>query len=507
MLRFLLRMILSLVLLVLVAAGIGLYLLQDANRFKPELETIIADQTGVPVVIDGDLSWQLLPPLTLSAASISADYEGTSYALGSLQLDINLMSVVRTRDINQWEIKALTLSDLTIAQGTNLTHLRAFRLTDFKPSVASPFKATLTHQSGEAPPLPLEVEGLIAVDPATQELQLTSTRFETTDASGVCDMTATARSTSVASDPEDAIIPVSIWRSVDWSGACKLDRLTLEEENFADVALTMENTGGDSTTDVQIPDFFGGSAGLAMAIDAEESPVQWRIEPDLARADSEALMVWLDKRLKWIAPLAYSGAITMTGNTTEELVHSVQGTTIFDGGKGKIDISQIKQPLLRLATLFQEPEKIASWPDLWDYQRLIGEWVINGTNHQMDFALDNLTAAINGVYDPLTDELDMDVEFLFEDNPDIHSFDVNPVLVGLAIPLSCSGSLEEPACSVNPEATRNLVAAVLTAEQGSEIREKLDQKIEQEVPEEYREAARGLLDLLGKSLKSSGNKE
>jgi len=197
----------------------------------------------------------------------------------------------------------------------------------------------------------------------------------------------------------------------------------------------------------------------------------------------------------------------MTGNTEQELVNSVQGNTTFNGGKGKIDITQIKQPLLSLAALFQEQARIANWPDLWDYQRLTGEWVINGTNHKMDFALDNLTAAIQGVYNPLTDALDMDVEFLFEDNPDIVGFDVNPVLLGLPIPLSCSGTLEEPKCGVKPEATRNLVAAVLTSEQGSEIREKIDRKIEEEVPEEYREAARGLLDLLGDSLKRKPAKD
>ena len=52
-----------------------------------------------------------------------------------------------------------------------------------------------------------------------------------------------------------------------------------------------------------------------------------------------------------------------------------------------------------------------------------------------------------------------------------------------------------------PRPPRNLVAAVLTSEQGSEVREKIDEAIEEKVPEEYREAARGLLDMLGESLK------
>ena len=41
----------------------------------------------------------------------------------------------------------------------------------------------------------------------------------------------------------------------------------------------------------------------------------------------------------------------------------------------------------------------------------------------------------------------------------------------------------------------------VTSDQGSEVRQKLDDAIEENVPEEYRETARGLLDMLGNSLK------
>lgn len=501
MLKFLLRLIAGLVVLVAIALAAGYYLLQDPNRFKAEIEQFIADQTGAEVDLGTDLAWQLFPPLALSASGVSAEYEGSHYELAAMRLDLDLMSVIRSRDINQWEVQALTLNDLVIAQDGARTRVESLVLRNFRPATPSPFSASLSQRSADGTELPLTLEGLISLDPDTQKAALSSTRFETTAASGTCNLDATYRGGSQPPDPEDAIIPVSIWRSIDWSGTCNLDRLTLEEEEFRNVAVTLNNSGGGSTTDVRFPEFFGGSAGTTLDIDASRTPVRWRVQPDLARADSTELMAWLDQRLKWIAPLAYSGEITMTGNTTEELVRSVQGATTFDGGQGRIDIAQIKQPLLNLATLFKEPERIAAWPDLWSYQRLVGEWVVNGTNHQLDLALDNLTAAVRGDYDPLADALDMNVEFMFEEIAQAHGFDVNPVLVGLAIPLRCTGSLDSPKCGVTADATRKLVATVLTSEQGSEVREKIDQAIEEKVPEEYREAARGLLDLLGESLK------
>ena len=503
MLKFLMRTLIGLVVMSLMVTAVGYFFLQDPNRFKPEIEAFIEEQTGAKVDIGADLRWQLIPPLALAASGVEAEYDGSRYQLEALKLNLDLMSVIRTQDIDQWEVTALTLVGLKIEQDGSTTDIESFRLDNFKPGRASPFSTTLTQYSPDAEPLPLTLDGMIAIDLDSRQATLTATRFETTAASGVCNLTATVKDETQPTDPKNAIIPVSIWRSVDWNGNCELDRLTLEEEDFSDVAISLSNQGGVSTTEVSIPEFFEGSAGVILDIDASADPVQWRIEPDLARADSTSLMNWLDQRLKWIAPLAYSGEIRMTGNTREELVHSVRGKTTFDGGQGRIDIAQIKQPLLSLATLFRSPERIEAWPDLWRYEQLIGEWVINGTRHKMDFALDNLTAAATGDYDPLNDLLDMDVEFLFEDNSGLHGFDVNPVLVGLAIPLKCSGSLEAPTCRVTADATRNLVAAALTSEEGSEVREKIDEAIEEKVPEEYREAARGLLDLLGKSLQKS----
>ncbi len=273
----------------------------------------------------------------------------------------------------------------------------------------------------------------------------------------------------------------------------------MEGQRFEQVVLELSNKGGNSNTTLSIPEFFGGSATARVDINAERDQVAWRIAPDLQEVDSQALMAWLDQRLTWVAPLAYGGAITMTGNTESELMRSISGSTEFDGGKGSIDVTRIKQPLLALATLLREDEHIRKWPEIWEYERFIGEWDIKGTQHTLDLALDNLTAAINGVYDPVTDALDMQLDIVFEDNPDMHSFDVNPLLVGLPLPLRCTGTLEEPKCAVDAAAAQRIVASALTSEKGSELRNKIEEKIDEQVPEEYRDAAKNLLDIFSRS--------
>ena len=163
--KFLLRTLIGLAIAALIAVAIG-YFLQDANRFKPEIQAFIEERTGVVVDITGDLSWRFFPPLGISAAGVLTEYEGSRYELGELVLDLSFMSVVRNRDINQWEVVALTLKDLLIAQGDEVTEIDSFQLRNFKPATPSPFTASLTQKPAAGEPLPLTLDGMIAIDPS-----------------------------------------------------------------------------------------------------------------------------------------------------------------------------------------------------------------------------------------------------------------------------------------------------------------------------------------------------
>ncbi|MDH3643985.1 MAG: AsmA-like C-terminal region-containing protein, partial [Gammaproteobacteria bacterium] len=304
----------------------------------------------------------------------------------------------------------------------------------------------------------------------------------------------------VAAQGEDDLIPLDVWRGYDWQGTCNLEHLTVEDQRFAPAMLALNNKDAKGDNVLTIPEFFGGSARLTLAIDAHDDPIRWALTPDLQGVDSRQLLAWLDQRLQWIAPLAYGGTLTFQGNTPDAFVASLSGETSFDGGQGAISITKIKQPLLAIATLLQEPEQISRWPDMWDYERLVGNWRVDQQHHNLDFALDNLTVIADGDYDVAGDELDMLAELTFETLPEGRMFDVNPLLMDLPIPVRCRGALENPKCRVDDKAAQRLVASALTSKEGSAMREKLDQKIEENVPEEYRDAARDLLDMLGGAL-------
>jgi hypothetical protein len=272
-----------------------------------------------------------------------------------------------------------------------------------------------------------------------------------------------------------------------------------------DIAVTAKNVGGLSDINVKVPDFFDGTATVAIDINASRHDPHWKVAPEVDGADTQAVMDWMQQNLSWAAPLLFNGDFQMVGNTTDALISSIKGKATFDGGQGKIDISAIKRNAATLANLAssagasllpelqQAADKVAAWPDVLDYSKLAGDMTVNGNQQTMKFALDNLNINAEGLLDTIADKMDMRVELTFTDDPDLHSFDIAPALQGIPIPIRCTGSVAEPDCGIDRSATQKVITAMLRGQAGS----KLEDAIADKVPDEYKEQAKDLLKGLG----------
>lgn len=496
MFRLLRYLLLTAAVLVAVVAAAALFVLQDPNRFKPQLENLIARATGVPVTIGGELGWRLWPPVSITAADVRADHQGQRWQLGRLALELDALAVLR--DPAEWQVESLTVEDTSMTdQGAMLTIRRA-RLSNLAPNRAAPFTAELDYAAPDREPLPVSVDGHIAMNPETLALTLTRTHIDTPYAAGTCSVEATPVADPAPAPPatDEDLIPVDVFRAWSWAGECLLDWAELDGQRFEQLAVDFQNAAGASAVLARAPRFFGGEAVADVAIDARREPVRWTVTPTLTGVNSRDLMSWLDQRLNWVATLAYGGTLQFEGNTAAELAASASGETQFDGGDGRIDIAEVRRQVRSLAAMWGDAERIDRWPEVWNYQRLVGTWRIDGHRHVLEAALDNLTLLAEGNYQPLTDELDMLLTLEFGNDPALPTFDLNPLLYDLPIPVRCRGELAEPRCRVDPDAAQRVVAAALSGE-NSELRGTLERKIEEDVPEQYRDAARSLLDLLG----------
>ncbi len=499
MLKFLRRFFVAVAVIVVTLAAVAVYGLQDPNRFKPQLENVIAAQSGVPLKINGDLTWRLWPPISLSAADLSADHQGQDWQVARLTLDLDAWNALRHPE--RWKVQSLTVHDVVMREGGAILTVDRATLNDLTPNRPAPLSATLAYAAAEgAAAMPLEVNGNLTVDPETLNLKLDGTRFESEHAAGVCTLDA-----SPVADPgpapaasDEDVLPLAVLRSFTWTGDCELDWVRVDDKRFERVLVGFANDAGSASVEVRAPDFFGGEALATLTVAARDVPVRWSVTPALTNVDSAALLAWLEQNFNWAAPLAYGGRLDFEGNTPDAMLASLSGETRFDGGKGRIDISAIRGQLIDLAARFNEADRIRRWPEQWDYQRFAGTWRINGEHHVLDLALDNLSLDARGDYRPATDQLDVLAELTFHDDPALPVFDVPPLLFGLPIPMRCQGPIAEPQCRVDPDAAQRLVARALSGSD-PELYRKLEQKIDEQVPEQYRDAARSLLEALGGS--------
>ncbi len=494
--KFVRRLFIAVAVLAIALGATASYLLQDPNRFKPQLEALIEKNSGVPLTIGGDLDWRLWPPVSLTAEDLSTDYQGQHWQIGRLTLDLDAVAAIRNPA--EWRIQSLSIDDATMSQpGSRLTITQA-RLSDLVPDRPAPLRAHLSYAAEGQAPVPVDVDGQVTVDPQSQEITLRDTRIETPYAAGKCNASAQPTGNPAAAAPatEGDLIPVGVFRAYSWSGECALDWAELNGQRFEQVSVDLSNQAGDSAVIARIPQFFGGDAVADLAIDARATPVRWTLSPTLTGVDSTALMKWLNEPLDWVSHLAYGGTLTFEGNTAQALAASLSGQTRFDGGHGRIDIAAIRSQLLELATLFGEGDRIRRWPEMWDYQRFVGNWQVDHQHHQIEGNLDNLSLTAKGTYDPAKDDMNVLLTLVFGNDPSWPVFEMNPLLYDLPIPVRCQGSLQAPECKVDDKAAKRIVAAALGNE-NSPLRSKLEQKIDKELPAQYRDAARSLLDALG----------
>lgn len=498
--RILLILVGAVVAALAIAAGVVLWLLADAESFKPEIEAMIAENTGMQVQLDGELSWGLWPPITLRASDVTFADEATDYHLGILAIDVAAMQLLNGGTI---QVDSAKLSNLKMTERSTgaVTLVNSLQLDDFAPGKPAPFSADITMVNDPEPNSELTVDAMLRLDIDADTLTLSDMNFDYDGTQGTCqvDVSHLSRDPVRASpsSPDD-ILPLSTFRAMDWVADCLIPEYATEDLNVANIAVKSSNTAARSSSEVVIPEIFGGALTLNANIDTRPAEPVWTITPDAKNLQSQQIMDVLSPQLAWVAPLLAGGEFTLRGNTAEDLARSVKGEMNISASQGTLDISLVRNSLLQIAQLFGESAGVEDWPEILNYDSLKGDWQVDGTGHDLDFAFDNLALAADGEYDPISDSLDMLASLTINEHSSSNTLKVNPALYGVPIPVRCKGTMAVPSCGFDAEAGKQTLAKLAANRARQEAGDKLDEVIGEKVPEEYRDAAKGLLKgLLG----------
>ena len=296
----------------------------------------------------------------------------------------------------------------------------------------------------------------------------------------------------------EPLLPLELIRATDWNGKMSISQLVYEGAQFDDARVETHNRAAEVDAAIDLPHFFGGTATSRLTIDATGAIPQWNVTPKLDHVDSQAFLAWLGNKYDWVAHFLASGEFSMRGNTRHDLLGSLDGRATFDGGRGVINIEEIKKAAQGIADIAGGSKLVNAWPERLKYQRFVGSWDAKGANHSFDVALDNLALKGSGRIDMLADDMDLRATITVAHEPKYESFKVGSSLMGLPLPIHCKGSLASPKCGADEEGTRQLIAQALSGD-NPEMKKRLDKTIDEKVPEQYRDAARSLLEMLNKN--------
>ena len=481
--------------------------LQDADRLKPELEALIRSQSGIEVSILGDLTWELWPPLNLRVRNVSARQDDTTVTGEDVYLKLDVTAM--WQDVEKWQIKELRLYNVIVVTPDATTTIESLQLADFRPGEPSPVSVTGSYLSAgpDQTPLSGSMQGVVTYTPQSsgqrERLVFSDADISSEVATGVCQLDISPAANVPASLPEsndDDLIPVATLLEYDLIADCDLKTLNIGTETFHDAALKVTNIAGAHLSYLEIRDFLGGSLIGELDIDLNAAPISWTIIPELDNVDSKRLLDWTERSFDWVANFAVVGEVRFTGNTVEAAATSVKAQHDFDGGQGSLDVSMLKQQLTTFAALADRADSIQRWPAQWQYQTFKGEWQIDGRKQVFQAVLDNLAIEAEGEVDWLSDSVDMLANVTFGPPLPDSPYRVNPLLEGTPLPIRCQGPRAEIRCRMDADATQKLIANALRRDSDTGLRKKLEDKIDEKVPEEYRDAARNLLDILGRAL-------
>jgi uncharacterized protein involved in outer membrane biogenesis len=501
--------IFGIVFALLIAVVIGVFFwISDANRLKPELALLIQQNSEYTIQFNGDLAWALWPPISLTVEDLVAESKDKTdpqtITAGRIEAKLDLSAI--WQDVDKWQVTRLNVTRATITDDTGTTTIPQFELANFRPGEPAKFSAVI-EQPGTDPITTAKLSGQLtywlADDGQPDRIALKNTKVVADDLTAVCEADITENANAPQKIPKpaaDALLPSDTLLEYDFTTQCTISSLTVGTETFTSGRLDATNVNGKVNANLNIKDFLGGSLVSDVDINTRAKPMTWHILPQIKDVDSQRLLDWSQQKLQWVALIGLNSSIRMTGNTTQQLMNSIKAQSDFDGGQGQLNISKIKTQLMQLAALGQKQDDVTKWPDVWDYKSFTGNWVMEGQKHALKFALDNMSVKADGIYDLAADNLDFLANVTIHEAQESTPFKINPLLQGTAIPIRCKGPSADPKCKLDENAAKNLIAKAFQRGDDSGLRKKLETKIDDEVPEQYRETARSLLDILGRSL-------
>lgn len=290
-------------------------------------------------------------------------------------------------------------------------------------------------------------------------------------------------------------IPSELLNSINVIGSISIESIVANEMLFTGVNLFTNIEDGVLDVELQPVATYEGTVEGNIRLDGRSSDAALRTQIAVKQLNLVDLAPSVSRLNAVTGNLDVEVDLTASGQTTDELAGSLNGSATFAITENSVDIGVIKQVFTAISALSPSGGAIEQWPDVIRFAQLGGFILLNNgltENQQLNLRMDNFDISGTGGINLEQQDFDYDLEFTILGEPYLQTIQVDELYHDVSWPVECAAAFEDEVNQYcRPDFTQ--VREIFTQLGTNAVRDRLDEVISDQLPPEVQDGARGLL--------------
>ncbi|MBL4582914.1 MAG: AsmA family protein [Gammaproteobacteria bacterium] len=451
-----------------------------------------------------NISFNVTPLLLQGELHISGLNDSVTFDGSLSSNDFDVFGLLQTIGIRDSELDA-TSSLFSIAENPQASVEARFSGDEFG-IVITELIARLSESRIEAV---AEIRFSTDLSPANISYEIAGNQIDISpflDSETTTDTTAIASNRVIVIEPNDAVtappapvlstaIPSQLLNSFNVLGSIAIESVVANDRLFTGINVFTNVEDGVLDIELQPVATFEGSVAGNIRIDGRNEVAALSTQLVISQLNLVDLAPSVSRLNSVTGNLDVDVDLTAAGQTTSEIMDSLNGSITFAVTNNSVDIGVIKQVFTAISALSPSGGAIEQWPDVIRFAELGGFILLNNglsENQQLNLRMDNFDISGTGGIDLQQENFNYDLQFTILGEPYLQTIQVDDLYHDVAWPVVCAAAFEDEVNQYcRPDFTQ--VRGIFTQLGTNAVIDRLDEVISDQLPPEVRDGVRGLL--------------
>ena len=290
-------------------------------------------------------------------------------------------------------------------------------------------------------------------------------------------------------------IPIELLNSFNVFGSIAIESVVANDLLFTGINVFTNVEDGVLDIELQPVATFEGSVAGNIRVDGRNEEAMLSTQLAISQLNLANLAPSVSRLNSVTGNLDVEVDLTATGQTTNEMMDSLNGSTAFEITENSVDIGEIQQVFTAISALSPSGGAIEQWPDVIRFAELSGFILLNSglsENQQLSLRMDNFDISGTGGIDLQQKDFDYDLQFSVLGEPYLQTIQIDELYHAVSWPIECAAAFEDEVNQYcRPDFTQ--VRQIFTQLGTNAVIERLDEVISDQLPPEVSDGVRGLL--------------